>query len=342
MSQKVVKIKILEKSEYKLNYPKLKKIKDKELFRNELYRKYKSVYLYKIQNILISKNGEPAFSNKKLIFDYLRTNSLSGFKTIKQIILILLFYLKKIKIYFASYLVVDNGIIITDRHSSNYYHWVTDVLPKVYLINKRYDLNKFTILIPKFKSSFQKDSIRMITKNFKVIKKNIFLKKCYYISQLNISGCPRPDLIQKVKKKLLLNNKGKQATQKIYISRKYSKHRRLNNENKIIKFLKSENFKIVYPEKLSFIKQIKIFSKANFLISTHGAGLTNLIWMKPYSKILEIRSFNKYQNSNFALSNLFKINYHYFLTKQKNYNSNGNYSLNYFKFKKFYKEVKMN
>ena len=107
-------------------------------------------------------------------------------------------------------------------------------------------------------------------------------------------------------------------------------------------FLKSENFKIVYPEKLSFIKKIKTFSKANFLISTHGAGLTNLIWMKPYSKVLEIRSFNKYQNSNFALSNLFKINYHYFLTKQKNNNSNGNYLLNYFKFKKFYKEVKKN
>ena len=340
MSQKVVKLKILENFKYKLNYPKLNKIKDKELFRNEIHRKYKSVNLYKIQKISISKHGEPFFSNKNLIFDYLRTNSLSGFKTIKKIILILLFYLKKIKIYFSTYLVVDNGIIITDRHSSNYYHWVTDVLPKVYLINKRHDLNKFTILIPKFKSSFQRDSIRMITKNVKVIKKNIFLKKCYYISQLNISGCPRPDLIQKVKKKLLLSNKDNQAPQKIYISRKYSKYRRLNNENKIIKFLKSENFKIVYPEKLSFIKQIKTFSKANFLISTHGAGLTNLIWMKPYSKVLEIRSFNKYQNSNFSLSNLFKINYHYFLTKQKNYNSNGNYLLNYLKFKKFYKKIK--
>ena len=342
MDQKIVKLKILEKFKYKLCYPKLKKVKDKELFRNEIYRKYKSVYLYKIQNILISKHGEPNLTNKKLVFDYLRTNSLSGFITIKKIILILLFYLKKIKIYFSTYIVVDNGIIITDRHSSNYYHWVTDVLPKVYLIKKRHDLNKFTILIPNFKSSFQRDSIRMITKNVKVIKKNIFLKKCYYISQLNISGCPRPDLIKKVKKKLLLFNKDNLASQKIYISRKYSKHRRLNNENKIIKFLKSENFKIVYPEKLSFIKQIKTFSKANFLISTHGAGLTNLIWMKPYSKVLEIRSFNKYQNSNFALSNLFKINYHYFLTKQKNNNSNGNYLLNYFKFKKFYKEIKKN
>ena len=342
MDQKIVKLKILEKFKYKLCYPKLKKVKDRELFRNELYRKYKSVYLYKIQNILISKHGEPNLTNKKLVFDYLRTNSLSGFKTIKKIILILLFYLKKIKIHFSTYLVVDNGIIITDRHSSNYYHWVTDVLPKVYLIKKRHDLNKFTILIPKFKSSFQRDSIRMITKNVKVIKKNIFLKKCYYIPQLNISGCPRPDLIQKLKKKLLLFNKDNQAAQKIYISRKYSNHRRLNNENKIIKFLKSENFKIVYAEKLSFMKQIKTFSKANFLISTHGAGLTNLIWMKPYSKVLEIRSFNKYQNSNFALSNLFKINYHYFLTKQKNNNSNGNYLLNYLKFKNFYKELKKN
>jgi hypothetical protein len=39
---------------------------------------------------------------------------------------------------------------------------------------------------------------------------------------------------------------------------------------------------------MSTEKQIELFSAASHVISTHGAGLTNLLWCQPGTKVIEI------------------------------------------------------
>jgi capsular polysaccharide biosynthesis protein len=84
---------------------------------------------------------------------------------------------------------------------------------------------------------------------------------------------------------------------------------------------------------MSFLNQVKMFSNCNTLVSNHGAGLTNLIWMKRSSKIIEIRQSKRNLNPFFVLSCMLKMNYNYYLS---NFLSHNNYSvdLNDF-FKKF-------
>ncbi len=84
---------------------------------------------------------------------------------------------------------------------------------------------------------------------------------------------------------------------------------------------------------------MKLFSNCNTLVSNHGAGLTNMIWMKRFSKIIEIRQPKKNLNPFFVLSCMLKMNYNYYFVNNKsllNFLSHNNYSvvLNDF-FKKF-------
>jgi len=73
---------------------------------------------------------------------------------------------------------------------------------------------------------------------------------------------------------------------KIYIDRKYSPSRRLTNIDELMIALKG--FEIVTMEDLTIKQQMNIFASASVIVSTHGAGLVNLLWCKKGTKIIEI------------------------------------------------------
>jgi capsular polysaccharide biosynthesis protein len=75
---------------------------------------------------------------------------------------------------------------------------------------------------------------------------------------------------------------------RLYISRKYAQKRKISNEADLERVLQKFGFTIVYCEEHSFFGQVSIFSKAQFLISIHGAGLTNMLFMPPGSAVLEL------------------------------------------------------
>lgn len=335
-----MKFKILNNCYYYLKNPSLNKTSDKNLFKKERIKKLKSAFIFKKKKICISKFGVPLANNREIVFDYLKFNSLSRFIFLKKIILLINFYMNFFKLYFKKKKIIQNAIIIHDRHSSNFYHWVTDVLPKLYFLKKKKFLKDNTILMPKFKTSFQKDSLSLFTQNYKIINNDLVVNNFTYLSEFHHSGSPRPKYIIRLKHYILRKINDKSKTSKyFYISRKFSKYRKIKNENQLIKFLKTKNFKIIYAEKINFKKQVSIFKNAKFIISSHGAGLTNLIWMKKKTKILEIRSFNIHQNSNFTLSKIFNINYFYFFAKQNSFNSNADYLLDMRAFKIYFNKI---
>ncbi len=53
-----------------------------------------------------------------------------------------------------------------------------------------------------------------------------------------------------------------------------------------------------------------------------GAGLINLIWMRPGSKVIDIRPRDKTLNGLFVMADIFNINYEYYWCEDKNFISN--------------------
>lgn len=80
----------------------------------------------------------------------------------------------------------------------------------------------------------------------------------------------------------------------ILVSRKNALSRRLLNENELYLNLKNFGFQLLEFENYSIDEQIKFSMNSSIMLGYHGAGLTNLVFMKKKSLVIEIR--NKFYN----------------------------------------------
>jgi len=84
------------------------------------------------------------------------------------------------------------------------------------------------------------------------------------------------------------NNDTINVSERIYISRQGATYRRIRNENELIPLLSEHGFEFIKLEAHSIQQQAKILSRAKVVISSHGAGLTNLVFCNPGTKVIEM------------------------------------------------------
>lgn len=285
------------------------------LFNNEFSKNIDDTFVFKKNNIVVSKSMLFKFKfislNPKFFkMDIERWNNfkISFNELIK-------FFIKS-----KNYQKIPQASWVIDDKSFNYFHWMTDVLSRVEMLSE-YDLKEFPILIPR---NFCEAAF--ITETLKVLSiPHIFYDedKKYLIGTLLITSHAAPAgnynkfLIQKVKHKLVDASESESInfdSKKLWVSRSGQKRRLVKNEDKVTKFLIKDGFKVIYPENYTVIEQIKIFSNAEIVIAPHGAALTNIMFMKKNSKIMEIRIFSdSVRNSFFTLCSEFEQFYYYFL-----------------------------
>jgi capsular polysaccharide biosynthesis protein len=85
----------------------------------------------------------------------------------------------------------------------------------------------------------------------------------------------------------LANIKGVKPHRKIVVLRPGAVSRRIQNSDELMLNLKG--WETVVLEKLSIQEQMKTFAEASHVVAAHGAGLTNLLWCQPGTKVLEIQ-----------------------------------------------------
>lgn len=73
-----------------------------------------------------------------------------------------------------------------------------------------------------------------------------------------------------------------------YIDRRAASNRRLHNEDELIEALEQQGFTIIQLEYLTFDEQMLLFSHAEYIIGAHGAGLANMVFCQPGTKIIEL------------------------------------------------------
>jgi len=204
--------------------------------------------------------------------------------------------------------------------TNNFTHWFTDVVPRIILFKKKFNLKKIDkFYVPSVKFKFQVESLNLLNiKPSQLISsesiKHIQAKKIYYTSHpchFYPSKAQKWSLVSLRKlylsKKLKRNKKFKY----IYIDRdqlklidkdnlkKYASWRVLLNEDEIRTYLKSTGFKIIKPENFSFKEQINIFNSAEVIVSLYGAAMMMITFCNSNAKILEIKpekSGNEFKN----------------------------------------------
>ena len=178
---------------------------------------------------------------------------------------------------------IENAFIIGS--SQNYYHSIIDFFPRLFSYKKSIfkDIDKLIIgndkLKPILEYLLQKLKIEL---EVKIVKNKIyFFKNSVFTINKNF------EKISNLYRNLLYDE-NINATRKIFISRKDASSRTITNEDEIINFLNNNNFEIINLSEKKFIDQVKIFNSAKLVVAMHGAGLTNLLFCKSNTKVIEI------------------------------------------------------
>jgi hypothetical protein len=181
--------------------------------------------------------------------------------------------------------------------SRSYAHWLIEDLPRLL---KTLEVNPYAgILISQQSPNYVRDLIDIL--QLAPIMHGEYFKpeRLWFCSPTNRLLIPNEDDIHLIRENLYKSIELPMYNQeKIYISRRFSS-RSPSNEIEIESFFESLGFKIVMLERVSLLKQIELFASANLVVGPHGAGLTNMIWMKN-GKVVELFGQDRFENTFFV------------------------------------------
>ena len=108
---------------------------------------------------------------------------------------------------------------------------------------------------------------------------------------------------------------------KIYLERDFTTlenipERSVSNDNEVKSYLLKKDFVPVRLGEIMFSEQVDLFNNADCIVGLHGAGFANLVFCKPGTKVIELRS----PDAGYAIANLAKknnLNYSSIITEAK-------------------------
>ncbi|MGD1714287.1 tetratricopeptide repeat protein [Dapis sp. BLCC M172] len=220
---------------------------------------------------------------------------------------------------------------------NNYFHWMFDVFVRLDLLrrsNLMSTIDKF--VFTNCSKKFQKESIEALKISPEnVIEARLFPKikarelivpslmgrqgslrltkwGCNFLRSLFL----KPENIDKLASK----------QERIYISRKLTPYRRIFNEEEVVNLLAELGFITVTLESISVAEQASLMASAKIIISPHGAGLTNLVFCSPGTKIIEIFSPKFINSIYWHLSNICGLSHYHLICEDYEDGSSVEYS----------------
>lgn len=280
------------------------KDKDLHLFQYALSVKITPTTVDVLKNVDVVKNT--IFNRYK--FKFYSKHTLVQKDEIKDKVIKLMMLLKSSK-------KISKAIWITDTWSIGYFHWFTDALPRLIAAEKF--LDNHVVLLPK---AYQKQ--QFILQSLEMLNLKIEFYSSYqrvHVAELilsshtaSVSGNYNKHLINRIRKKFYWKNT-LTPNKKIYISRQRAEKRKILNEDSLIPVLKCFGYEIHFFEDYEFKHQLTLMNQTKNLVSLHGAGLTNMLFMPKGGKILELRNANDpFNNCYFSLAS--DLGHDYFYT----------------------------
>ncbi|MFX4276703.1 glycosyltransferase family 61 protein [Aliarcobacter butzleri] len=270
----------------------------------ELNGSVPDIDIYLLKDIKIQAKSTSLIKNNMIYSHYLKkmeifhdfknpiNQKLSSFKT------------KLVDLYFKKNEVIKDEycIHLLSEHSSNYYHFMFEILPKFIiisdLVNKNKKLSSITFIVLLDENC--PHQFVEILKYFSTIN-----YKIKFISRHNIFTCNKllfctdlwtsldntkflSDIINDffVDKYALglIKNKCKlekvEPFRKVYFQRKNTQARYLSNTKELENLLSELDFEFILPEKLSFQEQIDLMNECKVMIGVSGAVFSNILFMQ--------------------------------------------------------------
>ena len=211
---------------------------------------------------------------------------------------------------------IDADVLwITDYWSNGYFHWLADALTRLYVVRDR--VGELLLLLPTdFEElAYVTASLRAFgVPNVEFIAPGevVECRSLLMPTHTAPSGHYNEEIIRGVREVLLSEYGDSDQDRRIYISRRNARKRRIINEDELAQSLSKFGFETIDSEQLWFRDQVQICSSARCIVSNHGAGLTNMLFMRDGGNVLELRhQADDINNCYFTLASALNLNYFY-------------------------------
>jgi capsular polysaccharide biosynthesis protein len=223
-----------------------------------------------------------------------------------------------------------NIAVIGTAGANIYYHWMLDILPRLALISKIIPLDSVDYFITEFTQlPFQTETLDKVgIPVHKIIPSNenwnFHIKAETLLVPSLVGPLDQPDPFQVNFLKTLFKDciSSKPPFRRLYISRKKVGRREIVNEDELIDCLSKLNFQIIYCEEMKVADQVRLFSEAAVIISSHGSALTNLVFCKQGTIVLDIFNESHINPCFWFISRIVDLDYHYMSGSSKSIDNN--------------------
>lgn len=297
---------------------------DLDLFEHELRREIPATFLLHFQNITVNPDGALIY-NKKILPESFPSPHFCKSWIGNRV------WLKLLLNNFIKYRNYENlegeAYWITDIWSQGYFHWMTDTLARLYAIKDKIQ-NKILLLpgdyskVEYINSSLEPFSLQDV----RFIQNKFHCKNLNIPTHVALTGNYNEEIIRGLRN--LYTNHYQvsnidDSSERIYISRGKTQKRKIINENELINVIEKYGFRTIHFEDHTFEEQVKIALGTRFLISNHGGGLSNILFMRSGSKMIELRKAgDNHNNCFYSLASCLNIDYFYQLCNSPNPDEN--------------------
>ena len=184
--------------------------------------------------------------------------------------------------------------LLAAASGANYYHWLLESLPRLLLLKQAgFALNAIDrFLVNQEQHPFHAQTLEILgipnAKRVSAQKNRVFRCECLLVPSLPAEPMVFPSWTITFLREQFLAAAASIPMERIFISRRRAGRRRLLNESEIEEHLRMAGFRTVILEDLSFREQVGMFASASAIIAPHGAGLSNLVFAKPGTKVIEL------------------------------------------------------
>lgn len=209
-------------------------------------------------------------------------------------------------------------LCVTDDWSHGYFHWLADALPRLFAVR---DLARENVLL--LPSRYENlEYVRATLGLFGIADIEYVRPPEICVSErllLPTHAAPSGsfnDALMRELRDFILDSYGidrrRQTHRRIYVSRGRAARRRIVNEEDVIGVLREHDFEVLHFEDHPFEQQVRIAAASSLIVSNHGAGLTNMLFMPEGTRVLELRrEGERERNCFFNLASATRLGYYY-------------------------------
>jgi capsular polysaccharide biosynthesis protein len=183
------------------------------------------------------------------------------------------------------------ALLLGGDNGDNYYHWLMDTLPRWKMLQAANHVEYDYVLLHSRTANFQEEMLDQLkipaAKRLRCSKNFV-----HQFDRLVVPSMPYP--LRQIApwvcdwlRSFFPDQRG--GPERIYLSRRRARRRRLVNEAELESKLQSLGFISVLPEQMpSVAEQAKMFASAKCVVAPHGAGLTNMVFAPPDALLVEL------------------------------------------------------